>query len=55
MLLLGTLSFAAFMKPVIGNSAVPAAATITAQEVRRYREQHPGSTISEAAAAVARR
>lgn len=55
MVLMATLFYAAFSKPIIGSTQVPVNARITVDEVRHYREQHPGSTISEAAAAVARR
>jgi hypothetical protein len=38
---------------IIGNAAIPAGSDLDPLEVRRYRVEHPGTTISEAAAAVA--
>ncbi len=52
---LGTLTYAAFASPVIGSTAVPPGSTPDPTEVRRWREQHPGSTVSEAIAAVSAR
>jgi hypothetical protein len=40
---------------VIGNTAIPTGTDLDLSEVRRYRVEHPGTTISEAAAAVAGR
>jgi hypothetical protein len=39
----------------IGNRVIPAGSDLDPSEVRRYRVDHPGTTISEAAAAVAGR
>ncbi|MBF4607721.1 hypothetical protein [Curtobacterium sp. VKM Ac-1393] len=50
---LATLCFAAFGPSIVGSAAVPSG-KIDPREVRRYRQDHPGTTISEAAAAVAR-
>jgi len=55
MVFMATVFCAAFTTPIIGNTQVPVNAGISVDEVRRYRLQHSGSTISEAAAAVARR
>jgi hypothetical protein len=47
---------AAFRSPVIGDTPVLDPATsIDPAAVRRYREDHPGATISDAVAAVSRR
>lgn len=53
---LATLWFAASGPSIVGATK-PArdAGELDPREVRRYREDHPGTTISEAAAAVARR
>jgi hypothetical protein len=40
---------------IIGNTVIPPGSDLEPSEVRRYRLEHPGTTISEAAAAVARR
>jgi len=56
MLSLATLWFAASGPGAVGTSAPASDATaIDPRAVRRYREDHPGATISEAVAAVARR
>lgn len=55
-LLLGTISYAAFRSPTIGDTPVIGpAADISPGDVRRYREEHPGATISDAVAAISRR
>lgn len=40
---------------IIGNAAIAPGSDLDPSEVRRYRVEHPGATISEAAAAVAGR
>jgi hypothetical protein len=54
-LALATLCFATFGSPIVGSTAIPATGLIDPEVVRRYREAHPGTTISEAAAVVARK
>ncbi|MFZ7088901.1 hypothetical protein [Curtobacterium sp. RRHDQ10] len=54
MVLLATLVFAASARPVVGNTPISAGTTIDPRAVRRYREQHPGATITEAIAALQR-
>lgn len=54
-LALATLCFAAFGSPVVGSTTTLATGPIDPESVRRYREAHPGTTISEAAAVVARK
>jgi hypothetical protein len=53
MVALATLCFAAFGPSIIGSSSVPSG-EIDPREVRRFRQDRPGPTISEAAAAVTR-
>lgn len=53
-LALATLCFAAFGRSIIGSTTILATKPIDAEAVRRYREEHPGATISEAASVVAR-
>lgn len=56
MVSLATLWFAASGPSIIGSSEVsPDVGNADSREVRRYREDHPGTTISEAVAAVGRR
>lgn len=56
MVTLATLWFAASGPSIIGTTNLADdAGGLDPREVRRYREDHPGTTISEAAAAVARR
>jgi hypothetical protein len=56
MLSLATLWFAASGPSVIGRSTVTSdAEDVDPREVRRYRTHHPGTTISEAVAAISRR
>jgi hypothetical protein len=42
--------------PVIGDTSIPpeVAAGVDVRAVRRYREQHPGATITEAVSATTR-
>ncbi|KQO61183.1 hypothetical protein [Curtobacterium sp. Leaf261] len=54
MILLATLVFAASARPVVGNTPISAGTTIDPRAVRRYREQHPGATITDAIAALQR-
>jgi hypothetical protein len=55
-LLLATSCVSAFSRPVIGNTPMARpAASVDPAAVRRYREEHPGATISDAVAAVAHR
>jgi hypothetical protein len=54
-LALATLCFAAFGSPIVGSATTRATGPIDPESVRRYREAHPGATISEAAAAAARK
>lgn len=54
-LLLATLLVSALSRPVIGNTPVTEPTSpVDPAAVRRYRQEHPGSTISEAVAAVSR-
>lgn len=56
MLSLATLWFAASGPSIIGRSAVTSdAKNVDPGEVRLYRADHPGTTISEAVAAIGRR
>lgn len=55
MIALATLCFVAFGRNVMGSSSLPRGSTIDVEAVRRYREQRPETTITEAAAIVARR
>lgn len=50
-----TLCYAGSGKSIVGNASIPPGVTVDPQEVRRYRVEHPGVTISEAVAAVAGR
>ncbi|WP_439689203.1 hypothetical protein ACRQ4C_14805 [Curtobacterium sp. SP.BCp] len=52
---LATLAYAASMPSVIGSMRVPEGAAPDPRDVRRWREEHPGATISEAIAAVSER
>jgi hypothetical protein len=54
-LALATLCFTAFGSPILGSTTTLATGPIDPEAVRRYRESHPGTTISEAAAVVARK
>jgi hypothetical protein len=54
MVALATLCFAAFGPSIVGTSSVPPG-EIDPRAVRRYREQNPGTTITEAASTVAGR
>jgi hypothetical protein len=54
-LLLATVCVGAFSRPVIGSTPVSEPTSpVDPAAVRRYREEHPGSTISEAVAAITR-
>lgn len=50
-----TLWYATSGKSIIGETVVPPGSNVDPSEVRRYRLEHPGTTISEAAAALAGR
>jgi hypothetical protein len=50
--LLATISWAAFGKSFVGSTPVPAGSEIDPAAVRRYREEHPGTTITDAINAV---
>lgn len=52
---LATITYAASTPSVIGSTRVPEGAAPDPREVRRWREEHPGATISEAIAAVSGR
>lgn len=54
MVAIAAMCVAASGPSIIGTTPV-GTSTVCAREVRRYRETHPGTTITEAAAAVARR
>lgn len=54
-LAVATLCFAAAGSPIVGTTTILATRPIDPEAVRRYREDHPVATISEAAAAVARK
>jgi len=55
-LLLATCCVSAFSRPVIGDTPVAGSArSVDPAAVRRYRQEHPGSTISDAVAAITRR
>ncbi|MFZ6990628.1 hypothetical protein ACO0E1_01935 [Curtobacterium sp. RRHDQ66] len=45
-----TLWSAGSSKRIVGNAFIPPGMTVDPQEVRRYRVEHPGVTISEAVA-----
>lgn len=49
---LATISYAAYAPSVIGNTSIPSGATPDAALVRRWREEHPDATISDAIAAT---
>ena len=54
-LLLATVCVGASSMPVIGNTPVKEPTShVDPAAVRRYREEHPGSTISDAVAAITR-
>lgn len=53
-LALATLCFAAFGTSIIGSTTIVTTRPIDPEAVRRYREEHPGATISEAASVIAR-
>ncbi|OII10882.1 hypothetical protein BIU97_08315 [Curtobacterium sp. MCBA15_009] len=53
-LALATTCFA-WSGPSVVGTPTTAAAAVDPHEVRRYRQAHPGTTVSEAAAAVGRR
>ena len=54
-LLFATVCVGAFSRPVIGSTPVSEPTSpVDPTAVRRYREEHPGSTISEAVAAITR-
>jgi len=50
-----TLCYATSGKSIIGDTLIPPGSNVEPSEVRRYRLEHPGTTISEAAAAIAGR
>jgi hypothetical protein len=50
-----TLWYSASGRSIVGNTVIPPGSDLDPIEVRRYRLERPGTTISEAAAAVARR
>ncbi|WP_139199833.1 hypothetical protein [Curtobacterium sp. MCBA15_008] len=52
---LATLCSAAFGTRIIGNASTGGVGDVDPAEVRRYREEHPGATITEGIASVARR
>ena len=53
MVFFATLSFAAFRKTVFGSTLISGRSKIDPAAVRRYREEHPGTTIADAINAVA--
>lgn len=52
---LATITYAAFAPSVIGSTRVPEGAAPDPREVKKWREEHPGATISEAIAATSGR
>lgn len=52
---LATITYAAFAPSVFGSTRIPEGACPDPLEARRWREEHPGATISEAIAAVSER
>jgi hypothetical protein len=55
-LLIATFCVSASSRPVIGNTPVTEPVpSVDPAAVRRWREEHPGATISDAVAAVTRR
>lgn len=52
---IATLCHAAFGRTIVGTTPIRPGTGEDPHEVRRYRVEHPGTTISEAVAAVARR
>ena len=52
---LATLCSVAFDTRIIGNASIGAVGDVDPTEVRRYREEHPGATITEGIVSVARR
>ncbi len=49
---LATVTAASAAPSVVGTARLPTRTSVSAQEVRRWRESHPGATISEAIAAL---
>ena len=52
---LATVCSASFGPDIVGSTTVLAAGPIDPRAVRRYREEHSGTTISEAASVVGRK
>lgn len=52
---LATIAYVTFAPSVIGTARVPGGAAPDPHDVRKWREEHPGATISEAIAAVSER
>ncbi|WJY01641.1 hypothetical protein [Curtobacterium sp. 458] len=52
---LATITYAASMPSVIGTTRVAQGAAPDHREVRKWRKEHPGATITEAIAAVSER
>ncbi len=50
---LGTVTSAAFAPRTIGTARIPDGIRPGPREVRKWRKEHPGATITEAIAAVA--
>lgn len=51
---LGTVAYAAFAPSIVGTARVRPGASVDPAEVRRWREAHPGATVSEAIQAVSK-
>jgi len=49
---LATITYAAFAPSIVGSTPISPGSTPDPAQVRRWRETHPGSTVSEAIDAV---
>ncbi|MFZ7088907.1 hypothetical protein [Curtobacterium sp. RRHDQ10] len=54
MILLATLCFVAFGRPIIGDTQIRPNEAVDPKEIRAYRQSHRGATITEAVAATQR-
>ncbi|MEJ8282423.1 hypothetical protein HQQ88_17135 [Curtobacterium sp. VKM Ac-2861] len=52
---LATITYATFAPGIVGNTPIPRGSAPDPSQVKRWRETHPGSTVSEAIAAVTKR
>lgn len=51
---LGTVTYAAFAPSIVGTARVQPGVSIEPADVRRWREAHPGATVSEAIQAISK-